>query len=126
MKFYRGNASLFARRMREHRIRDCHGDLRLEHIHLGPRHLSIYDCIEFNDRLRYLDWANDLAFLAMDFDYQGRPDLADYFVRQMAIALRDGDLLAVVDFYKCYRAYVRGKVETIQSLDAREVTAKES
>ncbi len=125
MKFYRGNASLCARRMREHRIRDCHGDLRLEHIHLGPRHLSIYDCIEFNDRLRYLDWANDLAFLAMDFDYQGRPDLADYFVSQMARALRDEDLLAVVDFYKCYRAYVRGKVETIQSLGAREVTAKE-
>ena len=111
--------------MREHRIRDCHGDLRLEHIHLGPRHLSIYDCIEFNDRLRYLDWANDLAFLAMDFDYQGRPDLADYFLRQMAIALGDEDLLAVVDFYKCYRAYVRGKVETIQSLDAPEVAAKE-
>ena len=123
-KFYRANASLFARRMREHRIRDCHGDLRLEHIHLGPRHLSIYDCIEFNDRLRYLDWANDLAFLAMDFDYQGRPDLADYFVRQMAIALGDEDLLAVINFYKCYRAYVRGKVETIQSLDAPVVAAK--
>ncbi len=124
-KFYRGNAGLFARRRREHRIRDCHGDLRLEHIHLGPRHLSIYDCIEFNDRFRYLDWANDLAFLAMDFDYQGRPDLSDYFVKQMAVALSDEDLLAVVDFYKCYRAYVRGKVETIQSLDARQATAKE-
>jgi uncharacterized protein len=125
-KFYAANASLFACRMREHRIRDCHGDLRLEHIHLGPRHLAIYDCIEFNDRLRYLDWANDLAFLAMDFDYQGRPDLADYFVKKMAIALDDEDLLAVVDFYKCYRAYVRGKVESIQSLDARRITAKES
>jgi aminoglycoside phosphotransferase family enzyme/predicted kinase len=124
MKFYRANANLFARRKREHRIRDCHGDLRLEHIHLGPRHLSIYDCIEFNDRLRYLDWANDLAFLAMDFDYQGGPDLADYFVKQMAVALDDEDLPAVVDFYKCYRAYVRGKVETIQSLDVQKITAK--
>ena len=125
-KFYRANAGLFARRMREHRIRDCHGDLRLEHVHLGPRHLSIYDCIEFNDRLRYLDWANDLAFLAMDFDYQSRPDLGDYFVKRMAIALDDEDLLAVVDFYKSYRAYVRGKVESIQSVDVREATAKEA
>lgn len=125
-EFYRGYAGLFAQRMREHRIRDCHGDLRLEHIHLGPRHLSIYDCIEFNDRLRYLDWANDLAFLAMDFDYQGWPELADYFLKQMAIALDDGDLPTVVDFYKCYRAYVRGKVETIQSLDAREVTVRKA
>ena len=114
-KFYVANERLFERRIQQHRVRDCHGDLRLEHIHLGPRHLSIYDCIEFNDRLRYLDWANDLAFLAMDFDYQGRPELADYFVKQMAIALEDGDLPTVVDFYKCYRAYVRGKVETIQS-----------
>jgi predicted kinase len=52
--------------------------------------------------------------------------LADYFIREMAMALGDGDLLAAVDFYKCYRAYVRGKVETFQSLDARESTAKES
>ena len=52
-KFYQCNASLFRERMSEERVRDCHGDLRLEHIHLGPRHLSIYDCIEFNDRLRY-------------------------------------------------------------------------
>jgi aminoglycoside phosphotransferase family enzyme/predicted kinase len=125
-RFYREQARLFARRMREHRIRDCHGDLRLEHIHVAPRHLSIYDCIEFNDRLRYLDWANDLAFLAMDFDYQGRPDLADYFVKEMATALDDEDLLALVDFYKCYRAYVRGKVETFQSVDAREIAAKEA
>ncbi len=122
-KFYRCNASLFARRMRQRRIRDGHGDLRLEHVHLGPRRLAIYDCIEFNDRLRYIDWANDLAFLAMDFDSQGRPDLAGYFVDQMALALADDDLLRIVDFYKCYRAYVRGKVETIQSLDARQATA---
>lgn len=115
-KFYRCKASLFAKRIREERIRDCHGDLRLEHIHLGPRRLAIYDCIEFNDRLRYIDWANDVAFLAMDFDHKDRPDLSRYFTNRMAVALNDCDLLRVVDFYKCYRAYVRGKVETFQSL----------
>ncbi|HEY5742819.1 MAG TPA: hypothetical protein VIS99_09785, partial [Terrimicrobiaceae bacterium] len=70
-QFYQCNISLFEERVGGRRIRDCHGDLRLEHVHLSPRHLSIYDCIEFNDRLRYIDWANDIAFLAMDFDYQG-------------------------------------------------------
>jgi aminoglycoside phosphotransferase family enzyme/predicted kinase len=124
-KFYQGNAGLFAERMRQRRIRDCHGDLRLEHIHLGPKGLAIYDCIEFNDRLRYLDWANDLAFLAMDLDYNGRPDLSRYFTRRMSAALRDEGLLKVVDFYKCYRAYVRGKVESFQSLGMPEAGLKE-
>lgn len=113
-KFYQCNANLFQERMRERRIRDCHGDLRLEHIHLSPTHLSIYDCIEFNDRLRRIDWASDIAFLAMDFDHQGRPDLSRAFTNRMAAALGDEGLLRIVDFYKCYRAYVRGKVESLQ------------
>ena len=50
--------------------RDCHGDLHLEHIHLAPDSIHIFDCIEFNDRFRFLDVANDLAFLAMDLDFE--------------------------------------------------------
>ena len=75
-RFYSRNASLFQSRIREGWIRDCHGDLHLDHIHLAPRSLHIYDCIEFNDRIRFVDVASDIAFLAMDFDYAGRPDLA--------------------------------------------------
>jgi aminoglycoside phosphotransferase family enzyme/predicted kinase len=124
-KFYQRNAGLFAERICEQRIRDCHGDLRLEHIHLSPGRLSIYDCIEFNDRLRYIDWANDIAFLAMDLDHQGRPDLSRYLINRMADALSDRGLLRVIAFYKCYRAYVRGKVETLQSLGVHPFQAKE-
>ena len=123
-KFYQFNGRLFAKRIREQRIRDCHGDLRLEHIHLGPRRLSIYDCIEFNDRLRYIDWANDIAFLAMDLDDRGRPDLSRYFTKRMAAALRDEGMLDLVDFYKCYRAYVRGKVESFQSAGSPQDRSK--
>ncbi len=122
--FYQDNARLFSERMHGKRIRDCHGDLRLEHIHLAPKRLSIYDCIEFNDRLRYIDWASDIAFLAMDLDHHGRPDLACYFTNRMAAALRDKGLLRVVDFYKCYRAYVRGKVESFQSMGMPQSEAK--
>ncbi|HEY5743534.1 MAG TPA: AAA family ATPase, partial [Terrimicrobiaceae bacterium] len=100
------------------------GDLRLEHVHLSPRHLSIYDCIEFNDRLRYIDWANDIAFLAMDFDYQGYRDFSASFTHRMATALRDDGLLQLIDFYKCYRAYVRGKVESFQAAGAPEKQKK--
>jgi predicted kinase len=103
---------LFDSRIREQRIRDCHGDLHLEHIHIAPTTLSIYDCIEFNDRFRCIDIANDVAFLSMDLDYHGRPDLSKQFSARMADALGDQPMLGLMDFYKCYRAYVRGKVES--------------
>jgi uncharacterized protein len=114
--FYAQHKRLFAARIKERRIRDCHGDLHLEHIHLTPRALHIYDCIEFNDRFRYVDVANDAAFLAMDLDYEGRPDLARHFASQMATALKDDGMPRLMDFYKCYRAYVRGKVESLHSV----------
>jgi aminoglycoside phosphotransferase family enzyme/predicted kinase len=113
--FYRRQAALFATRVRERRIRDCHGDLHLEHIHVAPGRLTIYDCIEFNDRFRSIDVANDVAFLAMDFDFHDRPDLARYFTTRMAAALHDPGLLRLLDFYKCYRACVRGKVESFHA-----------
>ena len=116
--FYTRNAELFDSRTRQKRIRDCHGDLHLEHIHLAPKTLSIYDCIEFNDRFRYIDVASDVAFLAMDFDYHGRPDLSRQFTERMAAALGDRGMLHLLDFYKCYRAYVRGKVESFQQREA--------
>jgi hypothetical protein len=116
-EFYRRQAALFASRIEEGWIRDCHGDLHADHVHITPRALHIYDCIEFNDRLRYLDVANDAAFLAMDLDYLGRPDLARHFVTSLAASLKDGGLLRLMDFYKCYRAYVRGKVESLQSIE---------
>jgi aminoglycoside phosphotransferase family enzyme/predicted kinase len=115
-QFYRHHARLFASRIKEKCIRDCHGDLHLEHIHVTPHALHIYDCIEFNDRFRYVDVANDAAFLAMDLDYEGRPDLARYFTTQMASALNDEGMPRLMDFYKCYRAYVRGKVESMHSI----------
>jgi aminoglycoside phosphotransferase family enzyme/predicted kinase len=115
-QFYKRHASLFAARIKERWIRDCHGDLHLEHIHVTPRELHIFDCIEFNDRFRYVDVSNDAAFLAMDLDYEGRPDLSRYFATHMASALNDDDMPRLMDFFKCYRAYVRGKVESLHSV----------
>jgi predicted kinase len=70
----------------------------------------IFDCIEFNERFRCGDIASDVAFLAMDLDYHGLPALSNYFVRSFSDQIRDIQLLELVDFYKCYRAYVRGKI----------------
>ena len=116
-RFYYHQQSLFEKRVKEQRIRDCHGDLHLEHIHLGPKTIQIYDCIEFNERLRHIDVASDIGFLAMDLDFHGRPDLSRYLVERMSQRLDDPDMLKLTDFYKCYRAFVRGKVECLRSAE---------
>ena len=103
-------AALFHGRIDEGRIRDCHGDLHTAHICFGDD-ICIYDCIEFNDRFRYCDVASEVAFLAMDLDHYGRNDLSDAFVNAYVDLSRDEALKTLLNFYKCYRAYVRGKVE---------------
>ncbi len=117
-QFYIRYTTLFRRRVVNHHIRDCHGDLRLEHIHSSEKGLCIYDCIEFNERFRYIDIANDVAFLAMDLDHKGQPALADYLVQRVAERLKDPDILLLAPFYKCYRAIVRAKVTAMKSSEA--------
>lgn len=114
--FYAANKSLFAERIKQRRIRDCHGDLHLDHVHLTSEAVTIFDCIEFNDRFRFIDIANDLAFLAMDFDFERQHKLGDLFLRNAAREFGDSGLLKLADFYKCYRAFVRGKVESIEAM----------
>jgi len=112
---YERRGPLFERRVAQGWIRDCHGDLHLDHIHVTDSALHIYDCIEFNDRLRHLDVAGDAAFLAMDLDHHGRPELARLFIRRLADLLGDSEMEDLMDYYKCYRAYVRGKVESLRA-----------
>ncbi len=122
-EFYIRNEKLFRRRIQQHRIRDCHGDLHLDHIHLTPKATTIFDCIEFNDRFRFIDVANDVAFLAMDFDFEGRSDLGNLLLRNCAREFHDPEMLKLSDFYKCYRALVRAKVESIQATSMKTTKA---
>ncbi len=114
--FFKEKEEIFYQRINSHRIRDCHGDLRLEHIVWG-KEIAVIDCIEFNERFRYTDIAADLAFLTMDVDYLAKPELNEPFLEQYTKKSGDTDLVSVLDFYKCYRAYVRGKVDSFQSED---------
>lgn len=113
-RFLEGQVALLESRLDSGWIKDCHGDLHREHVHLGPECVCIYDCIEFNDQFRYIDVAADVAFLAMDLDYCHRPGLGRYFIERMASKLGDEDMWRLVDFYKAYRAAVRGKVESLR------------
>lgn len=129
LKFYnnyhfQNKSALFVNRMNEGFIKDCHGDLRLEHINVRPDDICIFDCIEFNDRFRYIDIASDIAFLAMDLELNGYYGFSEFFVSKISEIMNDESICGVLDFYKCYRAYVRGKVESIKALEP-EVPLKE-
>ncbi len=104
-----GHEEIFAARVAGGRVRDCHGDLYSANICLADR-VYIYDCIEFNQRFRYCDVASDVAFLAMDLDFHNRQDLAKHFIERFVALSDDSELAQVLNFYKCYRAYVRGKI----------------
>jgi predicted kinase len=79
--------------------------------------LKKIDCIEFDDALRRIDAAAEVAFLAMDLAYRGRGDLAEGFLRAYARESDDFDLYSVVDYHVAYRALVRAKVAGLAAAD---------
>ena len=103
---------------------DTHGDLHVDHVYLfpgqpEPADLVIVDCIEFNERFRYTDPVADMAFLAMDLEFQGRRDLAAEFVRAYFEASNDDEEgRSLLPLYLSYRAAVRGKVDGLQLSEA--------
>ncbi len=109
-RFYEAHSELFYKRMEEGRIRDGHGDIRLEHIAFLDEGICIFDCIEFNDRFRYGDVLNDMCFLSMELDFFGRRDLSEAYEKEYLKITEDPEFDIFLPFFKCYRAYVRGKV----------------
>jgi uncharacterized protein len=112
--FISRHADWFAQRVQEGRIRDCHGDLRAEHIYFEPEQMQIIDCIEFNQRFRFIDVTSEVAFLAVDLERLGSAAMAHHFVRAYVWHSEDVSIYRLLDFYRCYRAYVRGKVTSIR------------
>src|SRR4030043_993120 len=140
--FIKSNLGLFEKRVKEGRIRDCHGDLHAAHVcftddtRLPARRtcspydfsrratsagepspggqVCIYDCIEFNDRFRYGDVASEIAFLAMDLDRYRQAGLSRHLANTYVKLGHDEELLKLLSFYKSYRAYVRGKGESFK------------
>jgi uncharacterized protein len=103
-------AALLERRVAQLRIRECHSDLRTDAVCLTDG-VCIFDCVEFSRRLRLVDVARDVGFLAMDLEYRDHPKLAEAFVHHYVALSADEDLRDIITFYKCYNACVRAKVE---------------
>ncbi len=125
--FIEREAALFDERLAAGRVVEGHGDLHAKHIYtLGPRaeDLVIVDCIEFTEwfHFRYLDVGYDLAFLAMDLEARGRRDLGDEVAGRYLAATADETLGVLQPLHRAFRAFVRGKVESIGA-NAPEVPA---
>jgi len=118
-RFLDVNIELLEKRVARHKIRDCHGDLHLEHICIADE-IIVFDCIEFNERFRFADVAAEVAFLTMDLDYNGYFDQAEDFVQSYLKYSGDTDMHALLNFYRCYYACVRGKVISFR-LDQKEL-----
>ncbi len=96
-------------------VRECHGDLHLGNIVMLDGRPVPFDCIEFNDNLRWIDVMNEAAFLAMDLEDRGRGDLRWRFLNRYLEATGDYAGLDVLPFYLVYRALVRAKVHLMRS-----------
>lgn len=101
---------LLARRKAEGFIRECHGDIHLGNATLLDGEVVLFDCIEFNEPFRLIDIVSDAAFLAMDLEDRGLKSLASRFVSNWLELTGDYAALPLLNFYKAYRAMVRGKV----------------
>ena len=126
LRFLAGRAPLFDARIRDGRIVDGHGDLLADDIFClddGPR---ILDCLDFDDRLRWLDGLDDAAFLAMDLERLGVPALAEQFMAWYAEYSGDPAPVSLCHHYLAYRAFVRVEVaclRVVQDLSAAGRTA---
>lgn len=96
-------------------IRECHGDLHLGNMALLDGEAVPFDCIEFSDNLRWIDVISEAAFLAMDLQDRGRPDLARRFLNAYLEQTGDYEGLEVLRYYLVYRAMVRAKVACIRA-----------
>ncbi|HHH35916.1 MAG TPA: aminoglycoside phosphotransferase [Gammaproteobacteria bacterium] len=106
--------ALFLERKARGRIRECHGDLHLANIALYRGEVVIFDCLEFNDRLRWIDVISDAAFLVMDLECRGRRDLGFRFLNDYLHHGGDYEGLPLLPYYLAYRAMVRAKVARIR------------
>lgn len=119
-------ADRLARRKAAGMVRECHGDLHCGNILTLDGQVQVFDCIEFNEALRWIDVMDDLAFLDMDLAVRGRPELAAGLLSRYLELTGDYDGLAVLRHYRVHRALVRAKVLLLRADQPGEPGAREA
>ena len=125
-RYLDGRSRLFAARVTHGKVRDGHGDLQADDIFClddGPR---ILDCIEFDDRLRYGDIVADVAFLAMDLERVGAPQLGERFLSWYCEFAGETYPSSLAQHYIASRAHVRAKVACLRALQGDRDAAGEA
>ncbi|MBI4201814.1 MAG: AAA family ATPase [Chloroflexi bacterium] len=118
LAFLETRSDVLTRRGQEGRVVEGHGDLKASDIYIIDGQVKILDCIEFNRRFRCVDAASDIAFLAMDLEFHGHRDLSQAFINAYVETSGDREAAELLPFFKCYRAYVRAKVNSFRLGDA--------
>ncbi len=106
---------LMESRQREGRVRECHGDLHLANLVLIDQRVRMFDGIEFNEDLRWIDVTSEIAFTYMDLLAHAQPGLADWFVNEVLSRNGDYEAALLLRFYSVYRALVRAHVAAIRA-----------
>ncbi|MEA3492584.1 MAG: AAA family ATPase [Campylobacterota bacterium] len=111
---------LLQHRKKEGYIRECHGDMHLHNMALYEGELILFDAIEFNPYLNHIDVISDLSFLLMDLEYRGLIHHSYRLLNYYLELTGDYGAVALLDFYKTYRAMVRAKVAALSITQERE------
>lgn len=120
-----------AQRKAEGFVRECHGDIYLDNVTLIKGQVTLFDGIEFNEAFRWTDVMADVAFMVMDLEDRGLMQSAQRFLNGYLEQTGDYAGLALLDYYKAYRAMVRAKVallrltqEGVSDSERQEVLAR--
>ena len=125
LRYLDGREVLLSERAAAGLVVDGHGDLTAEDVFLLPDGPRVLDCLEFDDRLRWVDVLDDVAFLAMDLERLGRADLARSFLHQYLTVSGATGNPSLEHHYIAYRAFVRAKVSWIQAEQGRTTAASD-
>lgn len=112
-KWYQAQQALLAQRKSGGFIRNCHGDMHLGNMILSDKGVTIFDCLEFNAELRWVDVMSEIAFVVMDLEDRGRTDYAIRFLNHYLEITGDYNGIPLLRFYLSYRAMVRAKVTAL-------------
>ncbi len=115
-RFLKDNKEIFDKRVKEKRIRYNHGDFHSANICIADD-IHIFDRIVFNMKFPCSDTAAEVAFLAMDLDFHKKPKLSGHFIEEYIKETQDNDIKYLLNFYKCFRASIRGEIACFKTED---------
>lgn len=102
------------------RVRECHGDLHAGNVVRRNSSLLAFDCIEFEPAFRWIDVADEIAFLLSDLGARGCPEHAQGFLAGYLAASGDYEACRPLPMYQAHRALIRAKVAALSASDASE------